>query len=64
MLQPNGRYAASPTSASFPFLSATEVYGWVSRPKTISDTQWMNELRRWVRRTLKPRIRRKPGNPG
>ncbi len=64
VLQPNGQYAASPTSASFPFLSATEVYGWVSRPKTISDTQWMNELRRWVRRTLKPRIRRKPGNPG
>jgi Uma2 family endonuclease len=64
VLQPNGRYAASPTSASFPFLSATEVFGWVSRPRTVSDTEWMNDLHRWVRRTLKPRVRRRANEPG
>lgn len=30
ILQANGRYAVSPTSASFPFLSAAEIFGWVS----------------------------------
>ena len=64
ILQPNGKYARSPTSAAFPFLSAAEVYDWVSRPQTTSDTEWMNELHRWVRRTLRPRFRRQPGNAG
>ena len=31
ILQTNGRYAESPTSAAFPFLSAAEVYDWVRR---------------------------------
>ena len=64
VLQPNGRYAASPTGASFPFLSAAEVYDWVRRPQTVSDTEWTLELRRWVRRTLKPRVRRQAADPG
>jgi Uma2 family endonuclease len=63
VLQPDGRYAQSPTSASFPFLSAAEIYGWVSQPQTVSDTEWTRELRRWVRRTLRPRIRRQAGGP-
>ena len=29
-----------------------------SRPQTVSDTEWIKELRSWVRRTLKPRVRR------
>ena len=64
ILQPNGRYDKSPTSASFPFLSAAEIYDWVSRPQTVSDTEWINSLRRWVRRTLKPRVRKQAGGPG
>jgi Uma2 family endonuclease len=64
VLEPNGRYARSATSAAFPFLSAVEIYSWVSRPKTVSDTEWLNELHRWVRRTLKPRVRRQAGGPG
>ncbi len=64
VLQPNGRYARSATSAAFPFLSAAEVYNWVGRPQTMSDTEWMNALHRWVRRTLKPRVRRQAGGPG
>jgi len=64
VLQPNGRYASSPTSASFPFLSAAEVLDWVGRPHNVSDTEWTMELRRWARRTLKPRVRRQPRGPG
>jgi len=63
VLEPSGRYAASATSAAFPFLSAAEVFDWVSRPQTETDTEWIKELRRWVRRTLKPRVRRQDQNP-
>jgi len=63
ILQPNGRYAASATSAAFPFLSAVEVFDWVRRPQTVADTDWIKEFRRWVRRTLKPRVRRQDQNP-
>ncbi len=62
VLSPSGRYAQSPTSASFPFLSSDEVYGWVGRPAAGADTEWIKALRRWVRRTLKPRFRRPEGN--
>jgi hypothetical protein len=57
VLQSNGRYAESPNSLAFPFLSAAEVYDWVRRPQTGSDTDWIKELRSWVGRTLKPRVR-------
>jgi Uma2 family endonuclease len=57
VLKANGRYAESPTSAAFPFLSGPEIFEWVSRPQTVSDTVWIAELRDWVKRTLKPRVR-------
>lgn len=58
VLEPNGRYAESTTSASFAFLSASELSDWVHRPGTESDLEWLQQLRAWVRRTLKPRFRR------
>jgi Uma2 family endonuclease len=58
VLQANGRYAASETSASFPFLGAADVFDWVHRPAAGTDTEWLKGLRRWVRTTLKPPIRR------
>jgi Uma2 family endonuclease len=65
VLQPDGQYARSAASASFPFLTAAEIREWVARPQTVSDTDWMNELRRWVRRVLRPRVRRqRPEDPG
>jgi Uma2 family endonuclease len=64
VLQPNGRYAKSPTSASFPFLTAAEVYDWVQRPQTEPDTQWIKQLRSWVKRTLKPRVQKEDQAPG
>jgi len=54
LLQENGSYAESARSASFPFLTATDVFSWVSRPQMDSETQWIKELRRWVRATLVP----------
>jgi Uma2 family endonuclease len=56
-LQANGRYAERVQSMAFPFLSAAEVFGWVSRPQVGSETDWIKELRRWVRETLVPRAR-------
>jgi Uma2 family endonuclease len=55
LLQENGRYAESPTSAAFPFLTAAEIFEWVSRPGVDDDTEWMLEVRRWVVETLAPR---------
>jgi hypothetical protein len=63
VLQPNGRYAASPTSAAFPFLTAAEIYDWVARPEDESDTEWVAELRDWVKDTLVLRADGRQGNP-
>jgi Uma2 family endonuclease len=62
VLQANGRYAESENSLALPFLSAAEVYGWMRRPQDVSDTEWVIELREWVKQTLKPRVREQAGN--
>ena len=31
---------------------------WVRKPQTEPDTTWVKQLRTWVKRTLKPRVRR------
>jgi Uma2 family endonuclease len=59
VLQANGRYAQSSNSAALPFLSAAEVYDWVRRPYATQEMEWLKAFRRWVRRTLKPRFRRR-----
>jgi Uma2 family endonuclease len=53
--QSNGRYARAESSAAFPFLKATEIFAWVTKPEAASDTEWATDLRRWVRETLAPR---------
>jgi Uma2 family endonuclease len=58
VLQPNGKYSASTTSAAFPFLTADEIHERIFRPHVGSDTDWIKDLRRWVRRVLRPRVRR------
>lgn len=63
ILQADRKYARSRTSAAFPFLSASEIHDWVSRPQSTSDTEWTRDLRRWVLRTLRPRVRRQAGPP-
>jgi Uma2 family endonuclease len=57
VLQSNGRYAESASGAAFPFLSSSEVFDWVSRGQAEFDNDWIKELRDWVRRTLRPRVR-------
>jgi hypothetical protein len=56
-LQANGKYLASDTSVSFPFLKAAEILEWVSRPQTTTETAWLKELRVGVRDVLLPRAR-------
>jgi Uma2 family endonuclease len=54
-LQATGRYAKSESSVAFPVLKDAEILGWVTRPGNDTDTQWVKDLRIWVRDTLKPR---------
>jgi Uma2 family endonuclease len=63
VLEPSGKYAVSPASASFPFLRATEVSRWVHRRATENEYEWLKEFRAWVRKTLKPPVRRPNQNP-
>ena len=58
VLQSNGRYAESATSAAFPFLSRCRDFR-VGEPAAgrVSTTIGSRTLRNWVRRTLKPRVR-------
>ena len=56
-LQPDGRYSESPASVSFPFLSSTEIFDWVSRPQTGNETSWIKLVRGWVRDVLVPRAK-------
>jgi Uma2 family endonuclease len=55
MCQPNGRYAQAASSPALPILKAAEIFDWVSRPQTFSETQWVKEIRHWVRDVLAPR---------
>ena len=64
VLRPNGRYVESSASASFPFLTAADVFEWVRKPQTEPDTTWIKQLRTWVKRTLKPRARREARSGG
>jgi Uma2 family endonuclease len=56
-LQPDGRYAEVPNSRAFPFLTAAEIFGWVSRAHDGPETEWIAQVRAWVRDVLAPRVR-------
>ncbi len=64
VLQSNGRYAESPSSAVFPFLRSSEVFEWLSRPQGEFDNDWIKQVRSWVQRTLQPRVRGQEKNDG
>ena len=55
VLQANGRYAEAKTSLAFPFLTTAEIFDWASRPRTVAETEWAYEVRRWVQEVLVPR---------
>jgi Uma2 family endonuclease len=54
VLQDDGCYAEVPASAAFPFLTAAEIFSWVGRPQAEPNTEWIKEVRRWVRETWAP----------
>jgi Uma2 family endonuclease len=62
VLQPDRSYAGSNSSASFPFLTAAEIFEQVNRPETESETAWVKDVRRWVRETLPPRVPKPKGD--
>ena len=60
-LGPDGGYAEAPASLAFPFLQAREIDDWVRRPRDMSETQWLRQVRDWVRDVLAPRRAGEPG---
>ncbi|MCA1685578.1 MAG: Uma2 family endonuclease [Planctomycetia bacterium] len=58
-LQPDGRYAESPVGSAFPYLKPDEILGWVNKAldETETETDWIKQLRAWVRDVLAPRAR-------
>lgn len=63
-LQPDGNYAESKTGVAFPYLTAAEIFEWVTRPTGGNDTAWFKELRQWVRDVLRPRFLNVGNEPG
>jgi Uma2 family endonuclease len=55
-----GHYASTESSQALPFPQAKEIFDRVTRPETASDTEWVRDLRRWVRDILVPRRSRGP----
>ena len=62
LLQPDGSYATSARSASFPFLPLDEVVRFVLDPEMSDESRWGRGLRNWVREVLLP-IYRNPAGP-
>ena len=63
LLEANSSYAESETSRSFPFLSASEVVGWITHLEADTETAWIIKVRRWVATTLAPRLGHPPDGP-
>jgi Uma2 family endonuclease len=59
--QANGRYVESGTSLAFPFLTSAEIFEWASRLQLVSETEWILDLRQWVRDVLVARVRGQGG---
>ncbi len=55
VLNANGRYEASSTSACFPFLSAPEIAFWTFRQDIDDEIELRYQFRAWVTETLIPR---------
>jgi Uma2 family endonuclease len=56
-LQPDGQYAATDRSVSFPVFEVDEITSWIQKPRTQSETAWVKELRHWVAAIIVPRYR-------
>lgn len=65
-LDARGRYNSSEHILALPDVTAAEVHSWIIRDQEGSDTEWIEELRRWVAEVLVPRrrLRMKDELPG
>lgn len=61
LLQPDGKYAESQVSASFPFLPMGEIARFVGEYDPAEETRWGRSFRAWVRETLLPQYRNPAG---
>ena len=52
LLQADGTYAASPTSAAFPFLPIEKLEAFLDRRADTDETTWIRQFRVWVREEL------------
>jgi Uma2 family endonuclease len=50
------RYREVDRSVGLPFLSADEIAEWIYRDAPDGETQWLRELKAWVRDTIVPRL--------
>jgi Uma2 family endonuclease len=57
LLQEDGSYIPSETSAAFPFVSMNELASFLPGYALGDDTRWGRTFREWVRTTLLPRYR-------
>jgi Uma2 family endonuclease len=62
LLQPDGTYAVSETSLSFPFLPMDEFVRFLHAHDPDEETRWGRSFRAWVRENVLPRDQ--PGNRG
>lgn len=62
LLRPDGTYATSPTSSSFPFLPMGEILTFLEEFDATEETRWRRSFRAWVREVLLP-IYRNPAEP-
>jgi Uma2 family endonuclease len=56
--QENGQYAEVASSLAFPFLTSDEITKWTQWPYSGTDTDWMEEVHRWLFETIVPRAKR------
>ncbi len=57
LIQPDGQYTGSPTSAAFPFLPIPGFVRFVQEPGTFDGTLWIRSFRAWVREVVLPLAR-------
>ena len=56
LLQSDGSYQESDRSLALPLLTASEIHAQIQQPDDMTDFDWMDGLRRWVREVLVPRV--------
>lgn len=55
-LDETGQYREAERSLVFPFLTASEVFGWIARTDLELLSDWARALRRWIAEVVVPRI--------